>query len=169
MCGRRETFTGSSPLNRITRFLVGALLYGLLAGPAAAQVLLYPGHPDLTGAGLIIGGQLSLVRVVEPSAKDVGTETTTVRRQGETVTVETAGSAPSVGVGDEVAFTLAWPSLRPVETRRGDKSLAVYDGTHMTGAFVRGDWDPLPYDITLDSEPFQPEVGVVAQLVPSDA
>ena len=142
-------------------------LAAMLAPAAGAQVLLSPGHPDLVTDGLAISDQLALVRVAEPTAEDVGTTTTTVTTTDGRVTVETTADASDVGLGGAVTSTFAWPSLRPVETVRGEASRATYQGARMVGAYGRRGWEPLPYDITLDVEPFQPEVlPLIARALP---
>lgn len=140
----------------------------LLAPAASAQVLLAPGHPDLVTEGVSVGDVLSLVRVAEPTAEDVGTTSARVTQGAGTVTVVTTADASDVGLaGTSAAATFAWPSLRPVETVDGAQGRVTYDGVHMTGLFGRGDREPLPYDITLDAEPFQPEaVPFLARMLP---
>ena len=57
-----------------------------------------------------------------------------------------------------VTATMMWPSMQPVMREvEGDSDIMRYDGATVTGTWSSGDWDPLPFDITLDAAPFAPE------------
>ncbi len=129
------------------------------APSAQAQTVLTPGHPDLMTADLALDGQMMAARVLGDSPQDAGTMTTTVSRDGGTVTMVSKNNAQMIGRMGEVTTTFAWPSLRPIMRQPADSdNMTQYDGARVTGTWGNGDWDPLPYDITLASAPFQPEV-----------
>ncbi len=149
-----------------------AAALALVAAPVLAQdaVVLRPGHPDLMTAGLTIDTETVGLRIVEPRAQDLGTVVSTVSREGDVVTIVTDADAPQAGMAYESTVTLSWPTLAPImRTRTAGSSTGTttYDGAHVTGSYGRGDWDPLPFDITLAAPAFQPEaVPLVARALP---
>ena len=61
----------------------------------------------------------------------------------------------------EVTTTFMWPSMRPVTRQpvaEPAKNMTRYDGARVTGTWGQEDWDPLPFDITLDAPAFAPEM-----------
>ncbi len=144
-----------------------ALLAVALATPALAQeVTLRPGHPDLATSGLSLDDQVLRIRVTTPTARELGTVRYAYSRDGDLVTLVTTMDAPQAGGSSEVTTTFRWPSLAPVSQSSG-ASLTAYDGAHVTGDWAQGDWDPLPFDITLQSPAFAPEeVALIARALP---
>ena len=140
----------------------------LTASAASAQdVTLRPGHPDLMTTGLTLESHVEAVRVAGPSPQDIGVVRHQVTRDGDRVTLVTRSAVPMMGGDSEITSEFAWPSLRPVRSERSPKSTVRYDGTRVTGVYGRGDWEPLPYDITLQDEPFQPEIlPILARALP---
>ena len=144
----------------------------LVAAPVLAQdaVTLRPGHPDLQTAGLSLDTETIGVRATGDRARDLGTLTTTARRDGDTVTLETDADVQEAGMVSQTTVTFAWPSLAPATrtyTAGSVTGTTTYDGAHVTGTWKRGDWDPIPFDITLRAPAFQPEVlPVVARSLP---
>ncbi|WP_420456558.1 hypothetical protein [Rubrivirga sp.] len=153
------------------RFLLLAALV-LVAAPVLAQdaVVLRPGHPDLMTAGLTVDTETVGIRVVEPRAQDLGTVVSTVSREGDVVTVVTEADAPQAGMDYESTVTMTWPTLAPrtrMRTAGTSTGTTTYDGARVTGRYGRGDWDPLPFDITLPGPVFAPEaVPLVARALP---
>ncbi|PAP78495.1 hypothetical protein [Rubrivirga marina] len=134
------------------------------AAPLFAQepVTLRPGHPDLMTADLTLGDETVSVAATGARRRDLGTLTTTVQKNDDTVTLSTDADIPQAGQVYDVSSTFAWPSLRPISrerTSRGSSGTTTYDGATVTGSFASGDdFAALPFDITLRQEPFQPEV-----------
>ena len=149
-----------------------ATLLAFVAAPVLAQdaVVLRPGHPDLMTAGLTLDSETLGIRVVEPAPQDLGTVASTVSRDGDVVTIVTEADAPQAGQAYESTVALSWPSLAPISRTRtagNSTGTTTYDGTHMTGSYGRGDFDPLPFDITLAAPVFQPEaIPLLARALP---
>ena len=149
-------------------FALAALAVALAAPAVAQETTLRPGHPDLSTAGLSLDDQTVSTRVTTPSARDLGTRTYAYTRDGDVVTLvstsETAQGAQSV------TATFRWPSLAPVsheQTAGQTRGTTTYDGTRVTGTFGRGEFDPLPFELTLPAPAFQPEVvPLVARSLP---
>jgi hypothetical protein len=135
-----------------------------VAAPLFAQdaVTLRPGHPDLMTADLTLGDETVSITSSGARSRALGTLTTTVQQDGDTVTLRTDADVPQAGQVYDVTATFAWPSLRPISRERsagGASGMTTYDGATVTGRFARGDdFDALPFDIALRQEPFQPEV-----------
>ena len=148
------------------------LLAALLAAPAFAQsgVTLRPGHPDLMTDGLTFESHVEAVRVAQPAVQDLGVVTHSVTRDGDTVTLNVDANVPQAGNVGESSLTFDAVTLAPMsqqKTTRGSSGSATYDGARVTGAWSRGEWDPLAFDITLPSAPFAAEqVGIVARALP---
>ena len=144
----------------------------LVAAPVLAQdaVTLRPGHPDLMTSGLSLETETIGVRVTTPRVRELGSITTTVSRDGDTVTLVSNADVREAGLRYEATSTFGWPSLTPVSRTYAAGSVrgtTAYDGTHVTGSWGRGDWDPIPFDITLRTPAFQPEVlPLVARALP---
>lgn len=147
---------------------LGLLSAALLATTAHAQTVLTPGHPDLMTSSLTLDSQMMAARVMGASPQDAGTMSTMVTREGGTVTMVSKDEAQMIGRTGEVTTTFAWPSLQPIMRQVTDSpSMTQYDGARVTGAWGRGEWDPIPFDITLRSAPFQPEtLPFVARALP---
>lgn len=149
---------------------LGLLSLALLATAAQAQTVLTPGHPDLMTAGLALDSQIMAVRIAGPPAEDAGTMRYAVARDGGTVTLVTTADARRIGQEGEMTTTFAWPSLRPILRQPAEdaaQNTTRYDGARVSGAYSRGEWAPLPFDITLESAPFQPEaLPFVARALP---
>ena len=131
-----------------------------LAATASAQVTLQPGHPDLMTSGLTLESHVESVRTTAPAAQDVGTVSHRVSRAGDRVTLTTTSDVEMTDQTGTVTTVFEWPSLQPVSRERavetgGDR--VAYAGTRVTGAYGRGGFDALPFDITLDTTPFAPE------------
>lgn len=143
------------------RLLILAAL-AFVAAPLFAQdaVTLRPGHPDLMTADLALGDETVSVATAGERRRDLGTISTTVQDDGDTVTLVTNADVPQAGEVYETTAAFAWPSLRPISrewTSRGRTGMTSYDGMTVTGSFGGGDFDPLPFDITLRQAPFLPE------------
>ena len=167
--GRRLALLQTARPMRLPTRLLAALVAApvLLAATASAQTVLRPGHPDLMTGGLTLDSHVEAVRITEPSPRDIGVVRHQVTRDGDRVTLVTQSSVPTMGGDTEITSEFAWPSLRPIHSQRSPQSIATYDGTRVTGVYGRGDWDPLPFDITLQDEPFQPEVlPILARALP---
>ena len=152
--------------------LVAALLVApaLLAASASAQTVLQPGHPDLMTDGLSLDSQVMAVRIAEPAVQDIGTMVYEVERSGDRVTLTTTSNVPMMNQTGAVTAVFEWPSLRPVSRERTVEEGAdrvAYDGARVTGEYGRGEFDPLPFDITLQTTPFAPEtLPVLARALP---
>ncbi|WP_412068841.1 hypothetical protein [Rubrivirga sp. IMCC43871] len=152
------------------RAFLALMALAVVAAPAFAQVTLRPGHPDLLTAGLSLDTETVRVRVTEPRPADLGLVATTVERDGDTVTMSTNADVPRAGQVYDVTVSMAWPTLAPILRERstnGDAGTTRYDGARVTGTYGRGEWDPLPFDITLPAEVFFPEaLPVIARALP---
>ena len=162
---------------RPSRFLPAALRSLLLpaalvalAAPAGAQTVLQPGHPDLMTDGLSLESHVEAVRIAAPAAQDIGVVRHRVTRDGDRVTLEATSDVPMMNQTGSVTTTFEWPSLRPVSRERavetgGDR--VAYDGMRVTGEYGRTSFDPLPFDITLQTTPFAPEtLPILARALP---
>ncbi|MEM0964061.1 MAG: hypothetical protein AAGK21_16150 [Bacteroidota bacterium] len=152
------------------RSLVLAAL-ALLAAPAMSQdVVLRPGHPDLMIDGLTFESHTETVRARTPSARDLGTITHTVTRDGANVTVAVDADARQAGNTGETTITFNPSTLAPVSRQRAVGSstgTTTYNGTNVSGSYGRGDWAPLAFDIDLRAPAFAPEmVPIVARALP---
>ncbi|WP_412061863.1 hypothetical protein [Rubrivirga sp. IMCC45206] len=152
------------------RAFLALMALAVVAAPAFAQVTLRPGHPDLLTAGLSLDTETVRVRVTEPRPTDLGLVATTVERDGDTITMRTNADVPRAGQVYDVTVSMAWPTLAPIMRERstsGSTGMTRYDGTTVTGTYGRGDWEPLPFDITLPAEVFFPEaLPVIARALP---
>lgn len=153
---------------RFQTFARLGLLSLAFATVAQAQTVLTPGHPDLVTSGVTLDSGIMAARVMGDSPQAAGTMSTMISRDGGTVTMVSKNEAQMIGRTGEVTSTFAWPSLRPIMRQPTDsKNMTQYDGARVTGTWGQGDWDPLPYDITLDSAPFLPEtLPLVARALP---
>ncbi len=152
------------------RALLALAALAVFAAPAFAQVTLQPGHPDLQTAGLSLDTETVRVRVTEPRPTDLGMVATTVERDGDTVTMSTNADVPRAGQVYDLTVSMAWPSLAPISRERssdGSVGTTSYDGARVTGTYSRGDWAPLPFDITLPGAVFFPEaLPIIARALP---
>ena len=150
--------------------LAAAVALAPLATAASAQTVLQPGHPDLATDGLTLESHVEAVRIIGPETEDVGVVRHQVTRDGDRVTLVTTSDAPRLNQTGSVTTTFAWPSLRPVTRERDAETGADrvrYDGTRLTGEYGRGDFDPLPFDVTLQTTPFAPEtLPILARALP---
>ena len=121
-------------------------------------------------SALTLESHVEAVRIAEPTPQAIGTVVHQVDRDGDRVTLTTTSNVPMMNQTGSVTTVFEWPSLRPLARERavetgGDR--VTYDGTRVSGAYGRGDFDPLPFDITLGVTPFAPEtLPLVARALP---
>ncbi|MGB3541326.1 hypothetical protein [Rubrivirga sp.] len=143
----------------------------LVAAPSFAQdVTLRPGHSDLTTTGLTFESHVEAVRIAQPAVQDLGLITHQVTRDGNTITMNVDANVPQAGNVGETSITFDATTMAPMSRQRttsGASGSTTYDGDRVTGAYGRGDWAPLAFDITLDGAVFTPEqVPLVARAIP---
>ena len=159
-------------MRRLPLLLLAALAVPALAqAPADADVVLYPGHPDLMTSALTPADDQVMVRTTGATGRQMGTLATTyVAMDGGAYRAVYAADVPQMGGQTETTVTFAWPSLAPTSrtaSRDGLVSETTYDGADVSGQWARGEWDPIPYDITLPRPVFAPEtVSLVARALP---
>ncbi len=139
---------------------LGLLSAALLATSVQAQTILSPGHPDLMTSELTLDSHVMSARIVGPPAENAGTIRHTVQQSGDTVTLVTLSDAQRIGRSGEVTTTFRWPSMQAImrQPAGNSKNTTRYDGARVTGTWGQGDWDPIPFDITLESAAFAPEM-----------
>lgn len=143
----------------------------LLAAPVFAQdVTLRPGHPDLMTDGLTFESHTLAVRIAEPNVQDLGLITHQVTRDGSTIMMNVDANVPQARNVGETSLSFDAATLAPISRQRstsGSTGSTAYDGAHVTGAYGRGDWAPLAFDITLPGAAFAPEqVEIIARALP---
>ena len=151
--------------------LLAALAVPVMAQmPMDADVVLYPGHPDLMTSAFTPANDLVSVRTTGAGGRQMGTLTTTYTETGGTYDAVFAADVPQMGGQSETMVSFTWPSLAPVSrmaSRDGLVSETMYDGADVSGQWSRGEWDPIPYDITLPRPVFAPEtITLVARALP---
>ena len=152
--------------------LLAALV--LTAAPTFAQdVTLRPGHPDLMTSGLTFESHVEAVRISEPAVQDLGLITHQVTRNGATITMNVDANVPQAGNVGETSVTFDAVTLAPMSrqsTTSRSSGSTTYDGAHVMGAYARGEWAPLAFDITLSGAAFAPEqIPLIARAIPQRA
>ena len=162
-------------MTRLSLLALAALVAAPLAQaqPDAEPVMLRPGHPALMTQALTFDSHVESVRVTEPSIQDIGLITHDVSREGDTVTMNVSSNVPAAGDVAETSVVFDATTLAPVSrqrTTRGSSVSTRYDGVHVTGTWSRGEWAPLPFDITLRNPAFAPEaIPLIARALPLEA